>query len=558
MYNGRNYYIYRFFMNPENSQTEGSDMDVHTPGASGRILSDQVQGSATPPRSGKGAGLLVVVFVLLATVAGAAYAYTQGYLDVLIGGSAPFGQDTVVSETVQALSQVDSGVFVFGFAMEAVEREADVVPFPSEVFADDRSMDRTIKDLSRMNEEIPSDFSLRLGANSTFSFGDKESQGTRSQFTMDLLLDDFTVNGDVEFITEGLEALYVRVNRLPSLFFDIGDAKGEWIAISKDYIEAAGMPTQFNLSPETEEEKEELEEVKQIGRDFLALIKKHQVLTAPETPEIVEVGDEKLYKYKLQAQADKSRAFMQDVNTLFRTNEILSRSGEVPFSDEHIEMYSNQAYIDYSNVSAPWFVYVTKDGEVRQISLEARLVFDDEDTVNDKQVNINFTFRLENINEPVKVEAPEGAVPLEEMAKKVPVLQSMLDSIEASQKRKVQVPFYTITRSAEFYLSEKGSYPSDLSMLKVFIKQQNSYLTDDYFNQYDNVLYATVNKQKGYVACSQYNHITLYYCVTDRGSQGGDVDLEKIGDPSSSLADMYSAIVSELESNADIDIYNHY
>jgi len=217
---------------------------------------------------------------------------------------------------------------------------------------------------------------------------------------------------------------YVKINNMPAPFGGFLPPKGQWVRFNASSSDEAGSMNPF-LSPEDLAQTEE--DFKDNRVAFMALIKKTAELADKERlfsfknrPQKEKVGERSLYRYDLSVRKEAIVPFYKKlaaeaVKAEYKVDDIIRiDEGYLKYleSSEFSEMF------DYYNKNVSVTLWVDQKGFPAMLKYAIRIVPPaDVIFLKDKQLMLEFTVSLEDINKPLRIDRPEGSKTYEEVMK---------------------------------------------------------------------------------------------------------------------------------------------
>lgn len=382
---------------------------------------------STPhPISARTIGTVIIVFSLaIALFVGTAFAMGWVKPPAFISGlfsSAPFNEDTLLTDISQSFTTIKSGSYTTGLHVYTTDKEEDVYPFPDEEAT--RS--------GGLAAFIPSDFSLLFELSGQFDLENLSSPNTHNQLVAAFESDDFNLNADLEFMIAEKDGIFFRVNRFPSLFVDLSPIKGSWVHLLDEPIENKidSLPSAFD--------KEEFESFKQQYSLLLRIADEEKLFALANAPTKEEVGEVSAYRYTLELQYDNIIPFFRraitELNAAFGEDSIFDGADMEEVNELEEEL--SESYVDYFNKHWPLSVWADADGTIIKVGVLGRVVLPDDQApqLAGKQVNIDISAVLSDHNQGITVQVPVDAMSIEEAAELVPLLEEFAEGFEAGYR----------------------------------------------------------------------------------------------------------------------------
>ncbi len=216
---------------------------------------------------------------------------------------------------------------------------------------------------------------------------------------------------------------YVKINNMPALFGSFLPPKGQWVRFNASSSDEAGFITPF-ISQDIAQAEEDFKDSRVA---FVALIKKtaefadkERLFSFKNKPQKEKVGERSLYRYDLSMRKEAIVPFYKKfaaeaVKAEYKDDDIIRiDEGYLKYleSSEFSEMF------DYYNKNISVTLWVDQKGFPAMLKYTIRIVPpDDVATLKDKQFMLEFTISLDDINEPLRIDRPEGSKTYEEVMK---------------------------------------------------------------------------------------------------------------------------------------------
>lgn len=353
--------------------TESNDVAIKEkplPASSTHSSDSKEEGSELPQRRSVALPIIFIgmALILFGTVAFASFAGLikisnpfSGILDIF--DTPPYDEQTLLPELKEGFSAIKSANYIATFSMQAVEKDSDTYLLPKE-----SRMEGYEEGMAYLSY-IPADLSASAEVKGNFELTEGESPDTYTRFSGEYKTDDFSFNADVELVLAKIEGLFIRINRMPSLFlFDFSSIKGDWVHV-------IDTPLGEFMSEEEVGNEEDVEQSKFVFEQLT----KYQALDLKSDPEKTELNGEKVYKYNFTINQPAFKAFLED--TISELDERYAEDSILPVSEytpEKIEMATNPAYIEYMNTHMTTHIWVGKDGIPRRLGITFRVAIDDD------------------------------------------------------------------------------------------------------------------------------------------------------------------------------------
>lgn len=286
-----------------------------------------------------------------------------------------------------------------------------------------------------------------------------------------------TVNvdwGDASFAVDGAlvvkdEEIYGQVNRFPSLFFfDIEPIRGKWVHMSREDAEDS-LVGLFDFG-QTEEDEEALSKLPEI---LAETVSDHNPFILKEKPrtETLEGGGEAI-AYSLGINGENVAPFYEALYAevaplILEEEELESMNAETERALEFFATDEFSKVVDYLNEHATFEIWMDKStGYPVQYVQELVFVpnpdmlgdsmgfFGTSEGVKNTQLRLTSTTTLRNINKNISVEAPQGAISLDEAT----ALMFGEEAVQRGKDAEIRSALNTLRAPAELYRDETSSY----------------------------------------------------------------------------------------------------
>lgn len=255
---------------------------------------------------------------------------------------------------------------------------------------------------------------------------------------------------------------YLNISNIPSFFAGLLPKKGQWYKITPKETSTTTDPYSYDFSGTLAEGEKKYREMKQKNTDLIkkiaGLADEEKLFSINGSPRKETVGDRKLYKYELHVKKEAVLPFYKKLLSYSNEQQVGSSTGTSFLVNEsflrYLESPESAEVIEYYNKNTAVTVWVDDSGFLSALEYYVRVV-PTEDAINmkDKQVIIKIKISFDDINENVKIDAPSGALDLEnENAKSRAVLQ------EKSNSSSIISKISNIRAMAEIVYSKDGGY----------------------------------------------------------------------------------------------------
>lgn len=317
-----------------------------------------------------------------------------------------------------------------------------------------------ILNMQNMLGYIPGGFKLdgTLSGASEVTVDDKVNTKVRISGTTEI--SDINISLDTEFRKVDQD-IFVLVEKFPAFFFDISKIKGKWIKVTQQDLITYGASYLGRSAGTTEKnvadiKKESTEAIKL----FLSIADKNRALVSKSAPKKETIDGVAAYRYEIEFNKETLPQFYTEL-----TSEFKGKFGEKN------PMKFDQATLDYIN--SPEFtaayayfrknttltLWADDQGIPIQVKYGLRLVPDSKPK-SSNQIRLELTLTLHDINKPINVEAPKGAITVEDAT--IALTGGTKESYQFSR----QMDFIrNIQYAIKSYKTLSGSYPTMLSDL---------------------------------------------------------------------------------------------
>lgn len=249
------------------------------------------------------------------------------------------------------------------------------------------------------------------------------------EFAVDGAADMGDLNYKVAFDARKVEEdYYLRIRNLPGIFLSmLGLTKNTWMSVSPSEYKDAG---EYNFVSSFVQEIPKVEDEYKKGREEAMMFLRNMVMFAEEEhlvrlhgkPELVESehASSPLYRYEVRINKEAILPFMTKV--VAEANKTKSVSDSGLFNDTGLLAYLksdefNQVF-DYVDHNTTLVLYVDAKGYLARVAYTMRLVPPDTaKQLLNRQAKVTLTLSLSDINEPLRIEVPAGAVPIGQVIK---------------------------------------------------------------------------------------------------------------------------------------------
>lgn len=220
---------------------------------------------------------------------------------------------------------------------------------------------------------------------------------------------------------------YVRINNMPSLFFGFLPPKGQWVKFTPQTGSSTEGGTYINSFVSTDELAEVEKEYKENKEALVVLLKKtaqfadeERVFLFKNPPQKEKVAGRSLYRYDLKMRKEAMLPFYKKFAVEAVKEEYLAQGfAEVDQGYlNYLESIEFSETFDYYDKNIFVTLWTDQKGFPALVKYAIRIVPTDEAaTFKGKQIMLEFTLSLDDINKPLEINAPEGAKSYEQVMK---------------------------------------------------------------------------------------------------------------------------------------------
>lgn len=311
--------------------------------------------------------------------------------------------------------------------------------------------------LSEYSAQLPSGINIKGSVEAT---ADLRSEGMPAEWKFEL--DGEGDFGDLAYKLN-IEALkndkdyFLKINNFPALFGGFLPPKGQWIkfstpnATSTDggYDPYDSFIDTDAIAEAEEEYQERRSKIVEGLKNVAKFADEEKLFSFRNAPKKEKVDGRSLYRYDLKVRKDAILPFYRKLI-----------SADASFGDQgYLEYLESDAFseaFDYFDENIKMTLWVDDEGFPAIATYSIRIVPGDEAfALKDKQIMLDFTISLDGINEPVNIDAPEGAKTYEELMKgNDPLSKARMKAKSAMIKASLS----SLRAEAELAYDEGGNY----------------------------------------------------------------------------------------------------
>ncbi|HEY9584687.1 MAG TPA: hypothetical protein VJI33_03895 [Candidatus Paceibacterota bacterium] len=369
--------------------------------------------------------LAVVILFLAAGVS--AYVFLPTLLD-----KPPYSLDTFLSDLTANISKIDTAVYNVAISVKTEPKSPNArslrevfpeyIPKNNSIFQSDPNepfITQMIRSEDLYSAYLPADMIAELSVEGNI----KKSDGGgikplgHTALKGSFATPDFSMNADIEFVSRD-GVVYGKINRMPAfLFFNFDKLKGKWVKIG----DVASSTTKLKL--DDGDTAKIFDAIKQMPK----VADETKVLSSVNRPEKETLGNETVYRYDLKLNPENMVKYFDRMAPILRESVPEDRLSEfdIAIKEQRAKITDPafKKFMDYFEGQSSLSVWISNDTKLPvRISSTAYLVSEGSSTSGSnnsisKQVNINLSASLSNINQPVEVETPTGFITIEEAYK---------------------------------------------------------------------------------------------------------------------------------------------
>jgi len=315
-----------------------------------------------------------------------------------------------------------------------------------------------LEEIGAMSRYLPPEF--LFNAMVSVDSDSRDSELANWKFAVDVSgeLGDLTYKFAGDAIKKD-EDFYVRVRNFPGIFgISIGNIKGTWIKISKEFLEDewGSFLYGFDSISEVEEEyKENREDLVRYIREIAGIADDVKLLSFRKEPIKVEIDGVDLFKYDLEPNKE---AIIPFIERAIEASEGYENFDADLIADEALLEYLKSTEFDqvfeYIKNNTSLILWVKKDGSVQKIQYSIRAVPPDTAIqLRDKQIRLTLKIVLGNIDEPVKIKPPKDFKDAKEVLEEFQA--NRFGSRELAKDASTKSSMQTIRIMAELYFDDQ-------------------------------------------------------------------------------------------------------
>ncbi len=306
----------------------------------------------------------------------------------------------------------------------------------------------------------PSDFSFNLRAGGTSTKDQAKKADANFHLGGDASFGDFNVAAEFELRKKG-DTYYGMVSKFPSLFIDLTAIKNKWIkAVPEDLVGYSDLSYIGTfIGDKQQKNTQALEQFQTI----LKTMDEDKVLQVDMSLPDESLGTTQAYAYNVTYDETKVAAWYEHLSKELQDKfgaDAMVKLDETSLRYMKTDTFTK--YLTFIKNNTKLKILIDKNtGYPVQMSYRFRIVPGAKATkLKDKQIGLDLTLSLSNINVPVVVEEPAGAISFEDAQL---ALTGMTKEMYRAQRQQTNVD---LVRSAlSEFKSYTGAYPASLDEL---------------------------------------------------------------------------------------------
>ncbi|EKE13683.1 MAG: hypothetical protein ACD_12C00869G0004 [uncultured bacterium] len=446
------------------------------------------------PKKSKRLLIFGAIFIFLALIiGGGVFAYFRGYI------SLPFLSpkiDEVLAKTFETFKELKTARYTAELQIIAQEREEGVEPLNLDFLKNSNTnanSNSNFGDSLELESEnllysfIPTDLDLQLQFSGIYNKKTSKDERPKNESSLSGHYKSAGTTMEVDMSLKTIEGnYYLLFEKFPSLFFvDFTPYSGKWIEVTKD---TSGTPFDslllFKNNLKTDQSAKIQEQVHQI----ITLALKHKVIAIKNPNKSETIDGHKTYVVNLVVSRENLKAYYKELtDTLskdYGDKAIIKYNEKTAAKFDQAEF---QHFFDYWQKNSTITFWIdSRLGIPRKMSFQFKFAPPEEVTkFKDKQLNIAINFTLKDINEPIKIEKPDGAVSWDELDREARGITVGEQKIEKQNDR------ITHLKSAlRYYRQLFDEYPATWEELRASADKE---ITDERDKNYQKLLQSSLD-----------------------------------------------------------------
>ena len=218
------------------------------------------------------------------------------------------------------------------------------------------------------------------------------------------------------------EDYFFRINNLPSIFMSfVPFKKGQWVKVSpKQTATSSSMIDRYSFVEYEKTYKDNRQKLADLSKKLIALADSERLIRFKKPPRREKVDGRTLTRYELSIRKEALLPFYTKAVQLLDSDEFL-KDLDIRVDEGMIEYLQSSEFnqvFDYFDKNTQLVLWIDAEGFPAISEMTIRVVPPDTATqLADKQANIIFKIIYKDINKPLTIKAPTGAVDLEKVLK---------------------------------------------------------------------------------------------------------------------------------------------
>lgn len=268
-----------------------------------------------------------------------------------------------------------------------------------------------------------------------------------------------SVDGEVRKVED---AIYVVVNKVPNLFFDVSKIKTKWIKITSDDLAAYGQGLVSSDPGKVQKDVTKAKEdaIKGI-KTFLTLADKYHALVISKDPQKETVDGVSAYRYELQFNKDTLADFYTELTSEFQ--KLYDKKNPIEFDQATLDYLKSPQFAEifnYFRKNTSLTIWADSQGIPLKATYGLRVV-PDSGKNSSQQIKLSVSLSLHDVNMPVNIDIPSPTMSVEDAT-----ISFTGQSREQYNFSKQSSAVSTVRSALYSYKSMAGSYPNSLEDLK--------------------------------------------------------------------------------------------
>jgi hypothetical protein len=392
------------------------------------------------------AGIAILVLIVGAT----AYGYSRG--------AWPFGSSdaTLVAGLSDHIGKIDWTMYKSELSLKSEPRDADATPLDSSLLG------LPIDDY--MFSFLGSDSSIVITASGISQTKDSTNRGIKSELSGVANLGDLHVEAAADFVSKD-DTFYIRVNKFPSLFTDLGPIKEKWVGLSaKDVASTSGFSASSFLTEIAKTSNSQGNRAAEVTKQVLSLYK---IATEESFITLARSGSNgRAHLFRASIDPSHASDFYQrattELATAYGTSSIMTYDRATAEYVASPEFAKTLQYLQNNLDLEIGIDSVT--GYPASIMGNLRIVVPNSKA--NTQIRLVFSTELSNVNKSSDIEAPSDVLSFEDamIALSGKTKEEYLADQQISQVR-------TLRYDLSSFKSDFGVYPESLNDLTLTYNQ---------------------------------------------------------------------------------------